>query len=301
MNILIVSGFLGSGKTTFIKKLIEATQKKVAIFENEYGEVDIDSNRLSNNKNIWEMAQGCICCSLKKDFASSILTVANTVDLKYLIVEPTGLGKLSEILKNIKQIEYERIKLLSPICIVDFNLLNTSFKQYPNLFIDQIINSDTIIISKAEKASSDELEAFKNVLSKYNNKASIFTYGDLNKSIYNSFFLRMFDGTLLTEEKDDVLPDSYCIRNFDFKNISKLILFLEKLIRNEFGHIIRAKGHVKCNNQQYDIDVVDGYYSITDLGLNSKSNIVFIGSNINRNMISKYIEINKHKLIYYKH
>ena len=94
MKILVVSGFLGAGKTTFIKEMAQKTKQDFVVMENEYGEVGIDKTILDEEKdiNIWELTEGCICCSMKSDFASSILTIANTLDPEYLIVEPTGVG-----------------------------------------------------------------------------------------------------------------------------------------------------------------------------------------------------------------
>lgn len=300
MKILIVSGFLGAGKTTFIKKLIESTHKQVAIFENEYGEVDVDSSRLGNSDNIWEMAQGCICCSLKKDFATSVLTIANATSLEYLVVEPTGLGKLSEIIKNLKQIEYERISILSPICIADISSYKSSFNEYPSLYKDQIINSKTIIISKAQKASIEDIEAFKTFIKELNDKCDIYTYDQLDDEKYLSFFNKRFDGTYIEEDNNDVLPDTFSLKNVQIESVDKLILFLEKLIRKQYGNIIRSKGHVKCNDYELDYDVVNGLYSITDLGIKKDSTMVFIGNDINTDMIKKELGIKEYKQIYIK-
>ena len=105
MKILIVSGFLGAGKTTFIRRLSRNIGKRFVILENEYGAAGIDGARLGKDVaeegNIWEMTEQCICCSGKKDFASSVLTIANAVDPEYLIVEPTGVGRLSKIIENL--------------------------------------------------------------------------------------------------------------------------------------------------------------------------------------------------------
>ena len=114
MKILVISGFLGAGKTTFIKALAKHTGREFAILENEYGSVGVDGDSLKDNippgkVNIWEMAEGCICCSMKGDFAASVLTIANTVDPEYLVIEPTGVGMLSSIIQSLKEIEYERM------------------------------------------------------------------------------------------------------------------------------------------------------------------------------------------------
>ena len=121
MKILIISGFLGAGKTTFIKELARRTKKEIAIFENEYGTSGVDGDILkeATNVNIWELTEGCICCSVKGDFAASVLTIANTVNPDYLVIEPTGVAMLSNLITNLSQIEYEHIKLMAPISIVD--------------------------------------------------------------------------------------------------------------------------------------------------------------------------------------
>ena len=124
MKILIVSGFLGAGKTTFIKALAKHTGKDFAILENEYGTAGIDADRLRAEEgqspvNIWEMTEGCICCSAKGDFSLSVLSIANTIDPEYLVIEPTGVGMLGNVLENVKKIEYQRISILSPVTIAD--------------------------------------------------------------------------------------------------------------------------------------------------------------------------------------
>ena len=108
MQVLIISGFLGAGKTTFIKELLKHTDKEIAILENELGDISVDTDTLKEDDsqeeiNIWELTEGCICCSTKGNFASTILTIANAVDPEYLIVEPTGVGMLGNIIGNIKQ------------------------------------------------------------------------------------------------------------------------------------------------------------------------------------------------------
>ena len=161
MKILIVSGFLGAGKTTFIKALAKHTGKDFAILENEYGTAGIDADRLRAEEgqspvNIWEMTEGCICCTMKADFASSILTIANTLDPEYLIVEPTGVGMLSNVIQNIRQIEYERITLLRPVTILDANCFDRYMHDYEEIFQDQLKSAGTIIISKRDFHTPEE-------------------------------------------------------------------------------------------------------------------------------------------------
>ena len=95
MKILLVSGFLGAGKTTFIEEMTRKVKKDFVVLENEYGEVGIDGDLLKKDYDkVWEMTEGCICCSMKSDFANSVMTIANSMDPEILIVEPTGVGKI---------------------------------------------------------------------------------------------------------------------------------------------------------------------------------------------------------------
>ncbi len=141
MKILIVSGFLGSGKTSFIKALAKASKKQFVIVENEFAELGLDAELIKSDDNlemeIWELTEGCICCSLNLDFSNSVLTIANTLNPEYLIVEPSGVALTSNIVKQLNKICYEQIELLSPITIVDAQNYRLSKEKYPDYFYDQ--------------------------------------------------------------------------------------------------------------------------------------------------------------------
>ena len=178
--VYICTGFLDSGKTTFIKRLARNVDQRFAILENEYGAAGIDGARLGQNrqgtqKNVWEMTEQCICCIGKKDFAASVLTIANVVDPEYLIVEPTGVGSLARIIENLRQIEYERIQLLSPVTIVDVYSYRRYMAEYPELYQDQIRSADTIIVSKTEACQAEEKQRIQKFLQEINPQAKIIT------------------------------------------------------------------------------------------------------------------------------
>ena len=124
MKILIVSGFLGAGKTTFIKELIRHTAVRPVIMENEYGETDLDSQDLKQSvpaqkdMQILEFMEGCVCCTMKDRFVNSVLTIFSGIDPEYLVIEPTGVGRLSNILKNRKPILHDNISLLKPVVVL---------------------------------------------------------------------------------------------------------------------------------------------------------------------------------------
>ena len=196
MKILIVSGFLGAGKTTFIKALAKHTGKDFAILENEYGTAGIDADRLRAEEgqspvNIWEMTEGCICCSAKGDFSLSVLSIANTIDPEYLVIEPTGVGMLGNVLENVKKIEYQRISILSPVTIADIYSCRRYLKEYPALYENQIREAGTIFLSKSEQASPEEKEEARQILTKINPTATI--YADHYSSLPEKDWLRLLE------------------------------------------------------------------------------------------------------------
>ena len=199
MKILIVSGFLGAGKTTFIKEMAAKTGRDFVIMENEYGEAGIDSALLKQEKNInvWELTEGCVCCTMKADFASSVLTIANTLDPEYLIVEPTGVGMLSNIIQNIRQISYERILLLKPVTIVDADSFDFSRRMYGEILTDQIRAAGTVVISKRSFSSVSEASGLLDYIRKINPGACIQYehYSRQDSSWWESLLKTRLDGT----------------------------------------------------------------------------------------------------------
>ena len=109
MKIILITGFLGAGKTQFIKTLVEKTTKSIVILENEFGDLNLDGEYLKSNNTqddikVWELTNGCICCSTNLDFTHSILTIANTINPEFLIIEPSGVAKIKNIIEKIKTI-----------------------------------------------------------------------------------------------------------------------------------------------------------------------------------------------------
>lgn len=297
MKILIVSGFLGAGKTTLIKEIANKTKRDFVILENEYGDVDIDSNMLKDEgMNIWELTEGCVCCSMKQDFATSILTIANTLDPEYLIVEPTGVAKLGNIIKNIKQIEYERIILLKPITIIDGNAFDSFISSYDNIYIDQLTNTSKIIISKTESKDKEEneelIKKIENLLIKNNVSISEIEilkehYTKKNKDWWEKILKSFLDEKYSVKESEqpEEMPDSVSMKGCELENENLFIILLEDAIRGKFGDIVRAKGFIKCGKSYLRFDIAGERYAITGANENNKLEMVFIGKNINRKLL----------------
>ena len=300
MKILIVSGFLGAGKTTFIKALAKHTGKEFAILENEYGAAGIDKDRLetelaSGTVNIWEMTEGCICCSAKGDFALSVLSIANAVDPEYLVIEPTGVGKLGNIVENLKQIEYDRITLLAPVTVVDIHSYRRYLQEYPELYQDQIAEAGTILVSKTEQASAEEKQQIFSALRAINPTAEIVTdhYFLLPPDQWLHLLEKGRDGSLHHSPSSEAsadseqLPDSFTLKHVHMRSPESLFLFLEDLIRGHFGNIFRAKGQLPAGNTWLQFDVADSRYCVISCEPAADSEVVFIGTDIHRQPIRR--------------
>ena len=141
MKIDIISGFLGAGKTTFIKRLLNTNIKneKVVLIENEFGEVSVDSDFLSDAKiDIQELSQGCICCSLVGDFSKSLNEVIEKYNPDRILIEPSGVGKLSDVEKAVADANLSEY-LNSLICLVDVTKAKMYTKNFGEFFINQIV------------------------------------------------------------------------------------------------------------------------------------------------------------------
>ncbi len=175
----IISGFLGAGKTTLIKKLIrEALQDtKVVLIENEFGEVGVDGGFLKDaGIEIKEMNSGCICCSLVGDFAASLQEVFRKYAPERIIIEPSGVGKLSDVIKAVEDATNgEEVHLNSAVAVVDASKCKMYSKNFGEFFNNQIAYAKTIILSRTDKMTEEKIKTCLEVIRKQNAEATIIT------------------------------------------------------------------------------------------------------------------------------
>ena len=175
----IISGFLGAGKTTFIKKMLEEvfSGEKVVLVENEYGEVGIDGGFLKDSGiEIKELNSGCICCSLVGDFGSSLKEVIETYAPERILIEPSGVGKLSDVLKAVENVAANlNVKVNSAVAVVDASKAKMYIKNFGEFFINQIAFAGTIILSRTDKVSAEKLAECVALIREHNAKATIIT------------------------------------------------------------------------------------------------------------------------------
>ena len=153
----IVSGFLGAGKTTLIKKLLKEAlaDTKTVLIENEFGEIGIDGGFLKESGiEIKEMNSGCICCSLVGDFGTSLKEVLKTYAPERILIEPSGVGKLSDVMRAVQNVIDEKdVVLNSAVAVVDASKCKMYIKNFGEFFINQIEHAGTIILSRTGNIS----------------------------------------------------------------------------------------------------------------------------------------------------
>ena len=180
----IYSGFLGAGKTTLIKKMISEGYKgeKLVLIENEFGEIGIDGGFLQEaGINITEMNSGCICCSLVGDFGRALTQVIDEYHPDRIIIEPSGVGKLSDVIGAVEKVTCEDVQLGSTVTVVDANKVKVYMKNFGEFYNNQVETAACIILSRTDSVPQKKLDTAVQMLKEHNPNATIVTtpWGEL--------------------------------------------------------------------------------------------------------------------------
>ena len=178
IKIDIFSGFLGAGKTTLIKKLIAEAfaGEKLVVIENEFGDIGIDGGFLEDaGIQITEMNSGCICCSLVGDFGKALCEVISTYSPERIIIEPSGVGKLSDVIKAVNDLELDNITLNSATAVVDAKKCKMYMKNFGEFFNNQIESASTIVLSHTQSLSDEKIATTCALIRQHNSSAEIVT------------------------------------------------------------------------------------------------------------------------------
>ncbi len=174
----IFSGFLGAGKTTLIKKLIKEAYngEKLVLIENEFGEIGVDGSFMEDaGIEVNEMNSGCICCSLVGDFEKSLRKVLSDFNPDRILIEPSGVGKLSDVIRAVKNVTDEKVTLNSHCVVADAKKCKMYMKNFGEFYNDQIENASCIILSHTDSLSEDKLSACVELIRGHNKDAQIVT------------------------------------------------------------------------------------------------------------------------------
>ena len=286
MKILLVSGFLGAGKTTFIKEMAKNINLEFVVLENEYADIGVDGNFLDEkNLNVWEMSEGCICCSMKGDFKSSIKKIYSEINPEYLVIEPTGVGMLSSIIENIREINNNDIEILSPLTLIDITSFNEYLETFNNFFIDNLKNTGKVILTKLENYNPFDIENIKNEISKINNNLEIIIddYRTFSKEWFGEILNKNIDNKIIDKNfslKTHINLRTFSKENINLKTMDELGLLLNRLVNGDFGKVYRAKGIIKIDGYWGKFNLVYKNFEMEAIEKAEITKIVVIGNNL---------------------
>ncbi|MBU3114509.1 CobW family GTP-binding protein [Clostridium lacusfryxellense] len=310
----IISGFLGAGKTTLIKKLIEEKlhYENVVIIENEFGEIGIDGTLLrGSNAFVKEINSGCICCSLVGEFGKAIEEIILKYKPERIIIEPSGVGKLSEVIKACDKPTLKKLitinMVITVVDVLKYKLYNANFGEF---FENQIKNAKTIILSKSEKSDRKNLDFVVNSIRKLNSKCNIITT-DLNSITSDTIIDVAEQKDSVSLEKEIKSAKNFSIKGhtygkntdhhahnhhaneiFEVWGTETLNVYNEEQLNKimdsmsnykEYGFILRGKGIVhSANNTWLQFDYVPDEFEIKDIKADYSGRLCIIGSNLNK-------------------
>ncbi len=328
----IFSGFLGAGKTTLIKKLIKEayTGEKLVLIENEFGEIGIDGGFLKESGiNITEMNSGCICCSLVGDFGEALKKVIEQYTPDRIIIEPSGVGKLSDVIKAVKDLDIDGVVLNSSTTVVDANKCKMYMKNFGEFFGNQVEHANCIVFSRTADITDEKLAEVLLLVKEKNSAATVITT-DWNSLSGDKILEAMEHKNSLETEIEELHhahhhhhdeechchehhhhehdEECHChehhhhhadevFTSFGRETANKytyemLNEILEKLDNNEFGTILRAKGIVETGDKKWlHFDYVPGEVEIREGAADVTGRICVIGSQIDAEKLEKLFEL----------
>lgn len=302
-DIYIISGFLGAGKTTFIQKLLNESFKsnKVVLIENDFGEINIDSKLLGGcGIEVKEISSGCICCNLSGDFVKAVKEITDKLRPDKIIIEPSGVGKLSDIIKALENPKIKSlINIKTKITLADAKRCKMYLNNFGEFFENQIQNADTILLSRTEEYPDKIMEA-KKILTELNSKAKIIStpWNQLNTEEILFNRTSNIDKNINFNDCDDFNEnfshEHSCHHHHDADEFFRTVTLkfdeiytgedikniFHKLEHNITGSVIRAKGILQSKNNYLNIQYITDSLEITNSNIEGNS-ICFIGKNIN--------------------
>ncbi|NOW03360.1 GTP-binding protein [Clostridium beijerinckii] len=308
----IFSGFLGAGKTMLIKKLLseKVYDNNTVIIENEFGEVGIDGDILKeSNIEIREINSGCICCQVSGNFGEAVLEVISKYNPNNIIIEPSGVAKLSEILNILQEKKFQHeLEIRNIFTLIDIRNYDMYLKNFKEFYENQIKRAKTIVLSRSQLVDNKKIDATIDSIRKLNLKAKIiYKPWDLLKG--NDFL-----STNVINEKRKIFAansgisantskqmrrevnhsaneifESYPIdleENISMLEIQKKFEFIST--NEKFGRIIRAKGVFKANDgEYYQFDYVPNEFKSRKIRWSNKKVVSIIGSELNKKELER--------------
>lgn len=299
IKIDIVSGFLGAGKTTFIKKLLkDYSGEDIVIIENEFGDIGIDGEILQREGyRMFEISTGCICCLMQRDFMETLTNIINDLSPDRVIIEPTGISILSDILKMLrKDFFVKTCRINSLITIIDCENYLAQEDIFGEFFEDQIANATRLLFSKINGARKEEIEEiFMSVRCK--NATAPVVIKDWDELGANELAGYINADLVWDYSQPLAEPAKRSCREGKFSTFARQIDFVmtkERLANiltdahsSDCGTMLRGKGFVNCREGAYEFSCSGKKFELYPLSEPVSGKICFIGLNLNKNRLSE--------------
>lgn len=307
----IFSGFLGAGKTMLIKKLLleGAYNKNTVIIENEFGEVSIDGEILrESNIEVKEINSGCICCQVSGKFDDAVLEVINKYKPETIIIEPSGVAKLSEIINILTNIKFSHmIEIRNIFTLVDIRNYESYMKNFKEFYLNQIKNADKIVLSRTQFESKEYVDEIIKSIRMHNSNAEIIyrPWDELKASDFmkkssrtskSSKIIKTIKNSSSKLKKEykhthnaDGIFESYPITMNKLMSADELKSKFKFMAQSHiYGRIIRAKGIIQNDKgRYYQFDYVPAEFKIREIKWSNKRVISIIGSNLNKKSLNE--------------
>lgn len=296
INIDIISGFLGAGKTTFLKRIIPNMEGKVALIENEFGHIGVDGDLIHDQIPIREIYAGCICCSLVQDLKKAIEELVLEYRPDHILIEPSGVGNLSDIVKVCKNISEDfhlDININHLVTIVDVSAFDDYEDNFGDFYLNQIQNAHIIFLSHFDKIDGKEIESVISRIRLYNPAAFIlkedwYSYqGEKIVAILDT--IKNYEINLenkLVSMPANKIFSTFSVadpRIFSEKGLNKLLASLNDM---EYGLVLRAKGMLQLDTNQFIyFDFTPHHYNLEYIEECEETKAIFIGSNLRKKKI----------------
>lgn len=299
IKIDIISGFLGAGKTTFLNEFIKNTDEKIAIIENEFGDVSIDSDLIKGDFTVKELPSGCICCSLIGNFKEAILSLSEEVSLDRIIIEPSGVAMLSDIVKlceNICKSSKKEMTINNVITIVDLSNFYEYEDNFGSFYLNQIKNANIILLSHLKEVDKNQIEIIIDKLISYNEEAYIIEedwYFERKLNLKN--YIEALE-TNKVNIKENLKETSRIKKLLKSITIDKPKVFteeelkevLEQLKDKKHGYVLRSKGIIQIKKgKTVHFDFTPNNYSYEYMDEICESKVVIIGLLLNTKLIKE--------------
>lgn len=298
----VISGFLGSGKTTLVKKLLQIHQKeKVVLIENEFGDIGIDGELIEREGfEVFEISSGCICCIMQKDFVQMLVRIIKEFHPQRIIIEPTGISILSEIIDILRKPEFASLlQINSLVTVVDGVNYLQQCEVFGEFFEEQITNASVLTLSKSQHIDSETISRIITSLREFNQDGEI-----ISKpwdSLGSSEFENLLDGQG-DMDLSDILHTDYkpCSEN-EFEALAiktsraysqeELEQILAHLNQPRYGQVLRGKGFLKSPQGYWDFSYTNGLFTVSKSHFKASGKLCLIGKSLREKEIKELFKV----------